>query len=116
MGLVEVSTENIVEHLAKDVKFLQPVYETITNSLEANAKNIVIEFFIAPCLNGVEPNISGFKVIDDGDGFNKTNREAFCQLWTKNKVKLGCKGSGRFTWLSVYEKINIISEVKRRTK
>lgn len=111
MGFVSVSTENIVEKLAKDVKFLQPVYESITNSLEAHAENIEIEFFTDPCLDGFTPKISGFKIIDDGEGFIDKNRKAFCELWTKNKVQLGCKGSGRFTWLSVYNNIHIESEI-----
>ena len=111
MGFVSVSTENIVERLAKDVKFLQPVYESITNSLEAHAENIEIEFFTEPCLDGVMPKVIGFKIIDDGEGFIDKNRKAFCELWTKNKFELGCKGSGRFTWLSVYNDIHIQSEV-----
>lgn len=107
MGFVSVSTENIVEKLAKDVKFLQPVYESITNSLEAHAENIEIEFFTDPSIDGVIPRINGFRITDDGEGFIDKNRKAFCELWTKNKVLLGCKGSGRFTWLSVYKDINI---------
>lgn len=113
MGFVSVSTESIVEKLAKDVKFLQPVYESITNSLEAHAENIEIEFFTDynSCFEGVIPKIIGFRIIDDGEGFIDKNRKAFCELWTKNKVQLGCKGSGRFTWLSVYKDIHIQSEI-----
>ncbi len=111
MGLVSVNTENIVEKLARDIKFLQPIYESITNSLEAHAENIEIEFFVSDCLECIVPSIVGFRIIDDGEGFIEKNRKAFCELWTKNKVNLGCKGSGRFTWLSVYENIHIESEV-----
>ena len=89
MGFVSVNTESIVEKLAKDVKFLQPVYESITNSLEAHAKNIEIEFFTDPCIDGVIPRINGFRIMDDGEGFIDKNRKAFCELWTKNKVQLG---------------------------
>lgn len=111
MGLVAVETKNIVERIAKEMKFLQPVYEAITNSLEANAKHIVIDFIMENCLEGIAPKVNGFSIMDDGDGFTKINCKAFCELWTKNKFQLGCKGSGRFTWLSVYEKINIESDV-----
>ena len=113
MGFVSVSTESIVEKLAKDVKFLQPVYESITNSLEAHAENIEIEFFTDynSCFEGVIPKIIGFRIIDDGEGFIDKNRKAFCELWTKNKVQLGCKGSGRFTWVSVHRDIHIQGEI-----
>ena len=43
-GFVQADISTIIEKLAKDVKFLQPVYEAITNSLEAGAKNIVLSF------------------------------------------------------------------------
>ena len=43
-GFVQADISTMIEKLAKDVKFLQPVYEAITNSLEAGAKNITIAF------------------------------------------------------------------------
>lgn len=43
-GSVQADISTIIEKLTKDVKFLQPVYEAITNSLEAGAKNITISF------------------------------------------------------------------------
>lgn len=39
-GFVQADISTIIEKLAKDVKFLQPVYEAITNSLEAGAKTL----------------------------------------------------------------------------
>ena len=112
-GFVQADISTIIEKLAKDVKFLQPVYEAITNSLEAGAKNITIAFKKDLAITEELSKITGFSITDDGEGFTKKNRDAFVVLWTKNKLKLGCKGSGRFTWLSVFEKINIKSQVNK---
>lgn len=111
-GCVQADISTIIEKLAKDVKFLQPVYEAITNSLEAGAKNINIEFFKTNTLTEESAKINGFSISDDGEGFIQKNIDAFVLLWTKNKLKLGCKGSGRFTWLSVFENILIQSYLK----
>lgn len=47
----------------------------------------------------------------DGVGFSDNNIESFNTLWSDNKRSLGCKGSGRFTWLRVFNKIVIDSYV-----
>ena len=43
-GFVQADISTIIEKLAKNVKFLQPVYEAITNSLEAGAKKYRLNF------------------------------------------------------------------------
>ncbi len=110
MGSVLVKTKTIVEKFSKDVKFLQPVFEAITNSLEANATQIKIEFFKDNPIETTEGKIEGFEIVDNGEGFTRKNVDAFCELWTDNKIELGCKGSGRFTWLSVYNVVEIESK------
>lgn len=115
-GFVQADISTIIEKLAKDVKFLQPVYEAITNSLEAGAKNITISFNKDFTIGENLSKITGFSITDDGEGFIEKNRKAFVVLWTKNKLKLGCKGSGRFTWLSVFENINIRSSIRSENK
>lgn len=115
-GFVQADISTIIEKLAKNVKFLQPVYEAITNSLEAGAKKISIEFFKTAALQDEYAKINGFSITDDGEGFIQKNIDAFVLLWTKNKLNLGCKGSGRFTWLSVYEKIDIVSDIQTDNK
>jgi hypothetical protein len=111
MGNVIVNIETIVEHLSKEMKFLQPVYEAISNSLEAHATNIEITFYKSASLSDEYAKINGFKIVDNGDGFTKKNEDSFNEYLTKNKANLGCKGSGRFTWLKVFDKINITSEL-----
>jgi hypothetical protein len=46
-------------------------------------------------------------VTDDGDGFNTKNYNAFKEYKTKNKIRIGCKGVGRLTWLKLFNKAEI---------
>ena len=108
---IDVTVEDIVRNLAKNIKFNQPMYEAIVNSLEANATKIELEIFHDNPIEGVCPKITGFTITDNGEGFTEKNRVSFTKLWTNNKIALGCKGSGRFTWLSVYENISITSQI-----
>lgn len=110
---IKVDIKEAVKNLGKNVKFLQPLFEAITNSLEANATNIRVKIFSdSTLINGFQP-MCGFSIEDNGDGFTDNNLDAFQTLWTPNKCKIGCKGSGRFTWLSVYRNIIIDSNIKK---
>lgn len=101
-----------VDNLSKkDVKFLQPMYEAISNSLEAGADRVEINIESDYALDGITPKIKGYSIIDNGEGFTQDNIESFLELWSNKKMELGCKGSGRFTWLSVFSCIHIQSEI-----
>lgn len=113
---IDVTVEDIIRNIGKNIKFNQPLYEAIVNSLEAGATDIKVEFQHDNPIPGVIPKITGFTIEDNGEGFTSKNRLAFTQLWTKNKLSLGCKGSGRFTWLSVFNKIDIESDVQCEQK
>ena len=118
-GRAKVEIKSIVENIGKHTKFLQPLYEAIANSLEAKATNIKVEISLDGqiVMEGTTPNISGFSITDNGEGFTKKNREEFCKLWTDHKKeKYGCKGSGRYAWLSVFKSINIVSGIASENK
>lgn len=111
---MKFNLKRAVETLAKkDLKFIQPMYEAITNSLEAGATEILIDINTENLLDGeqLKPKVTGFSISDNGVGFTEENRNSFLELWSETKLSLGCKGSGRFTWLNVFENIFIESEV-----
>lgn len=116
----QVGVKTALSKLNNKVEFLQPVYEAISNSLEANAKNICVEFSTDNLQTNISKEISeperinGFTITDDGDGFTDTNIESFGELWTTTKKSLGCKGVGRLTWLKVYKHIDILSKIQNR--
>lgn len=117
MGL-SVGIKTAVSKLNNQVTFLQPVYEAISNSLEAHSKNIYVTFHTDTSQINLstemskQAKINGFEIVDDGDGFNKKNRDSFGELWTTAKQNLGCKGVGRLTWLKVFKTIHITSKIK----
>lgn len=111
---VEVEINAILKNLSGNITFLQPALEAIANSLEANATEIKVEFIKDEQMSLDEKvtKINSYIVTDNGDGFNESNIESFKKLWSEHKLELGCKGSGRFTWLKVFKNILIVSEVK----
>lgn len=110
-----LSLKGTVKNNISNIDFMQPLYEAITNSLEANAVNIEIEFFKKDNdLIENDPIINSFLIKDDGDGFNKDNLKSFFTLYSDHKINKGCKGIGRFTWLKVFNTINIISKIKNK--
>lgn len=113
-----VKIKNILRQFNKKIPFLQPVYESIVNSLEANATNIIVEFTEEKLLAlvdeqnvPIDKKITGFKITDNGDGFDKKNLDSFKDYLSDTKLSLGCKGVGRFTWLKVFEDIKVESHV-----
>ncbi len=111
---VEVEISAILKNLNGNITFLQPALEAIANSLEANATEIRMEFIKNEQMSIDEKvaKINSYTITDNGDGFNEANIESFKKLWSNHKMDLGCKGSGRFTWLKVFKNILIESEVK----
>ena len=115
MSEINVEIESIVKNIGGEVCFLQPIYEAITNSLEANATNIQVELFEDKqiSLNDVNKKIVSYCITDDGDGFTQENIDSFNKLWSAHKMSMGCKGSGRFTWLKIFKNISIISKIEK---
>ena len=109
-GNAIVSIKNIVDDLPSTINWKQTVYEAITNSIQANATNIKIDF-IQDALDMKETRkyIIAIKIEDNGDGFTEDNLDAFREYKTKHKRQLGCKGIGRFLYLKVFENVHIDS-------
>lgn len=110
---MKVLIPDILRNFNKRIPFEQPLYETIVNSLEANATKIEIQLERTDSLvidgKPIAPKVRGFTITDNGDGFNQKNRESFLHYLSSVKLNLGCKGVGRFTWLKVFDTINVKS-------
>jgi hypothetical protein len=106
---MNVKVKNVVANFKDKITILQTVFEALSNSLEANSTNVKIVFHNALSL----PNTTcydSFSITDNGDGFNKKNRESFLEYLSNYKYQYGCKGVGRFTWLKVFSNVHIHSE------
>ena len=104
----------------KNIEFNTPLYECISNSIEAGADNISINIKLRKNLqsNTIEEFIhqentdfviDKIIITDDGIGVNKANIKSFNTYMTEYKQKDGCKGIGRFTWLKIFENVEIES-------
>ncbi len=60
-------------------------------------------------------DIIGFKVIDNGIGFNDANMKSFNTLDSEYKAAKGCRGVGRLLWLKAFEKAVVNSIYKDET-
>lgn len=108
-------------------KGLFPLFEAIINSihgLEAGGISadegqilVMIEREGSPLFdetsdaslpNSSEP-IVGFKVIDNGIGFNDENFQSFITLDTQYKIDKGGRGIGRLLWLKAFDRVEIES-------
>ena len=55
------------------------------------------------------PEIVGFKVVDNGVGFNDANMNSFKELDSGYKENKGCRGIGRLLWLKAFRSVDIKS-------
>ena len=105
-----VTTKQIVKKLPTNLKLLSILNEAITNSIQANATEIEIYFYTLPIdLFGNTRKVKSISIIDNGDGFTDKNIDSFNHYMSEYKQALGCKGIGRFTYLTICEKVEFES-------
>lgn len=120
-------------------KGLIPLFEAVVNSIqsieelsEGEGKPLCdysIEINILRTTQGTLPMdgakktdspIQAFRIVDNGIGFTDNNWDSFSTLDSLWKVKKGCHGIGRLTWLKAFQRVEIVSsyiegqDVKRR--
>lgn len=54
-------------------------------------------------------DIVGFRIDDNGIGFNDENMESFRTLDSEHKVQKGCRGIGRLLWLKAFKQVRVES-------
>jgi hypothetical protein len=118
--------ENLKLNPRRDV--LQPVFEAVSNSIQsivaADRRDgaIRIELFRNTAqgqliLSEVDrdnsdrnlPEISSFRITDNGHGFTEQNYDSFLTLDSRAKAELGGKGVGRLVWLKMFDAVEIDS-------
>ena len=105
---------------------LLPLFEAVVNSIHSieeaqTAGHISVEILRAPKQNQLNledstrpgpealPDITGFKITDDGIGFTDGNMESFRTLDSDYKASMGGRGIGRLLWLKAFNKVVIES-------
>lgn len=102
---------------------LLPVFEAVVNSIHAieDAKmfdgKIEVEI-IRSTQTSLEidgrslPEIIGFKISDNGIGFDEDNYESFKREYSTYKAERGGLGIGRFMWLKAFTNVRVVSIFK----
>jgi hypothetical protein len=98
------------------------IYEAITNAIHANATKIVCTLDSLDNLlkedevDLLTRRVDAITVCDNGDGLNDINYNSFCKYRTELKIKLGCKGVGRFIFLKVFKHIKYVSQLAKENE
>ena len=93
----DISEENILERVLR---------EAITNSIHARGTNIECHIKTSKTLIDNIEEIEKILVSDNGDGFTDDNINSFKQYGSDyNTKKWGAKGTGRFCFLKISDKI-----------
>jgi len=105
-----VTTKQIVKKLPTNLRLLSILEEAITNSIQANSTEINIYFdTIDVSLLEDKRAVKNMTIIDNGDGFTDKNIDSFNHYLSVYKQDLGCKGIGRFTYLTICDDIKFYS-------
>jgi len=107
---------------------LLPVYEAVVNSIHSIEEaglspeqgKITVEILRSQQqdleLSGeakrgpdAAKEILGFRITDNGIGFNDENMDSFETLDTEHKIAIGCRGVGRLLWLKAFGQIRVES-------
>lgn len=120
-------------------KGLMPLFEAVVNSIQAieeanddqerSLDNYSIDVHVLRDTQSTlkfdedeksEPEVTGFRIMDDGIGFTDENLKSFETMDSLKKVEKGCRGIGRLLWLKAFHGVRIDStyrhgkEVRRR--
>ena len=98
---------------------LIPVYEAIANSFDSIIDDGVGNEIIVDILRETNKltlidskescDIVGFKIIDNGKGFDTNNFEWFIEIDSMHKSPIGGKGIGHLTWVKAFSEVKIES-------
>ena len=104
---------------------LLPVFEAVGNSIHSIEENgnlgtlgqITLELIhsnqAAFDLDTPEAReIIGFKIQDNGIGFDNANMNSFETLDSDHKIEKGCRGVGRLLWLKAFNRADVSSVYK----
>lgn len=112
----KINILGIVNNIKSKSNVYTPIVEAVVNSIDAigNKPNGKIEIIVhrEQTLNfdDAKPFIKSIQIIDNGAGFNLTNRESFDTYLSATKVETGGKGFGRFMYLKYFNDAIINSQ------
>lgn len=112
-----VNVKRLVENIRSGTNVYTPIVETAVNAIQAieagapsrGRVDILVHRSSQQDMEGGQPAIESFTVVDNGIGFNDENRASFDTLYTDHKIDQGGKGFGRFTCLKYFDELTVES-------
>lgn len=105
-----VNLKAIIRDLDKQTDIITVLKEAIVNSIQAHATKVDVLFqFYGNADLWNNQQIFSISVFDNGDGFTTDNIKSFSTYKSDYKIKEGCKGVGRITYLKVFKNVEITS-------
>lgn len=110
---------------------LYPLFEAVINSIHSidervdgqkditiNDGQIKIEVLRSgqTSITNEKSDIVGFKITDNGIGFNEANYNSFQTLDSEYKLSQGCRGIGRLLWLKAFQYVSVDSYFRENNK
>ena len=131
---IEINPTLDIQGLVRQLKmnnYLMPLFEAIVNSIQSiylsKIKDGHIEIYVNrsseqqnfefennPNIPYKIQEIDSIIITDNGSGFNNANIKSFNKAYYTEKVALGCKGIGRFSWLKAFDSVEIESIFKEQ--
>ncbi|RAX56402.1 hypothetical protein CCZ01_09615 [Helicobacter monodelphidis] len=103
---ININLERIIKKIPIDNIIDRVLREAISNSIHAKATQINCKFKTMPTLIENECDIDEMIIEDNGEGFTADNLNSFKIYGTDYKAeKWGAKGTGRFCFLKITDKI-----------
>lgn len=105
-------------HIKKHASYMQPIFEAISNSLEATkgvGDSITIRLFLQKALMSDKYSFLSIEIEDTGIGFNEENFSRLVRLYDESK-KCNNFGTGRIQYLHFFDKTDIHSVFEENGK
>lgn len=112
----KINILGIVANIKSQSNAFTPIVEAVVNSIQSivsrNENHGLIQINVKRenTLDlEVIPAITGFEIVDNGEGFTEKNRDSFDTYYSEYKKNIGGKGFGRFMFLKYFGDIEIES-------
>lgn len=111
-----INIERAVKNIRSTTTVFTPIVEAVVNSIQSiemlgrTDGQVGISVKRSPQQEiDSESRVVDVTVMDNGLGFTKANRDSFDTLYSDQKLAIGGKGFGRFTWLKYFDSVQIES-------
>ena len=119
-----INIQGTIDNITSQTNVYTPIIEAIVNSIDSIANKAIdhgkIEISIIReseiDFDGSLPAIKGINIRDNGEGFNKRNRDSFDTFYSEIKREIGGKGFGRFMFVKYFEDVKVKSVFKESDK